>query len=185
MRKEVTETEAIVQAAGRIICGVGLDDATQSITFVDLCCGKSLTAALLSHRYAGAAVVAVDRVSPRTVPHFSPPLQYVQADVLTDDFQDKLMSAIAPNSPIIICGMHLCGALSPCAVELATQLPNVVGLVLSPCCLPSNKLYDNASVSGTRDPVAQYDAWCTSLAEYVELNFEEEVRHALSWVVSS
>merc|ERR1719253_2154851 len=36
----------------------------------------------------------------------------------------------------ILVGMHLCGLLSEKAIEFFARMPEVRGLVLSPCCLP-------------------------------------------------
>jgi hypothetical protein len=167
----VTETWAVIKGVERILEQTGLADCAETVTFVDLCCGKSLTAALLNQRYPKSSIVAVDRVSPGTIPHFRPPLRYLQADIHAVDFAEQLAATINPGSPIVLCGMHLCGALSPCAVELAESVPMVVGLVLSPCCLPNSKLYDNARLSSTRIPAEQYAHWCSSLAGYISLRF--------------
>lgn len=169
----------MVKAIEEILRNTGLADQPESLTFVDLCCGKSLTAALLAHLYPGSVVIAVDRGNAATVPHFQPPLRYIQADIHAVGFAKRLSEEIVPGSPIFVCGMHLCGALSPCAVELASQLPSVRGLVLSPCCLPSSKLYDNALHSGTRDTDLQYTHWCESLADYISSKFSTDVRSAL------
>ena len=69
--------------------------------------------------------------------------------------------------PVIVCGMHLCGVLSPRAVDLVVGQPAVVGIVLSPCCFPSKKLLDIRIEAGTNEPTAQYAHWCKILADYI------------------
>eukprot|EP00052_Salpingoeca_macrocollata_P024963 m.225842 g.225842 ORF g.225842 m.225842 type:complete len:92 (-) comp22354_c4_seq1:52-327(-) len=58
--------------------------------------------------------------------------------------------------------MHLCGLLSSEAVALFQRVPNMRGLVLSPCCLPRktvSPIVDEANERG----VNQYDHWCQHL----------------------
>ena len=61
-------------------------------------------------------------------------------------------------------GMHLCGPLSPRAVEIFAALPAAVGIILSPCCLPSKKLSSVASDSGSTVPVDQYKHWSVTMS---------------------
>lgn len=84
-------------------------------------------------------------------PHYYGNASYVQADVFATGFVELLRAKLEAvgGFPTIMCGMHLCGALSPEAVDIMAQLPTVVGLVLSPCCLPSKKLSDVAWHSGS------------------------------------
>ena len=63
--------------------------------------------------------------------------------------------------------MHLCGVLSPRAVDMVVGQPAVVGIVLSPCCFPSKKLLDIRVEAGSNDTVKQYGHWCKILAGYI------------------
>ena len=71
--------------------------------------------------------------------------------------------------PVIICGMHLCGVLSPRAVDLASN-PAVIGIVLSPCCFPARKLLDIRVAAGSNNTETQYRYWCKFLADYIAPN---------------
>lgn len=66
LRKEITESWAVIRAIHRVIEQCGLGSAVASgpggITFVDLCCGKSLTSTLLTLLYPAAKVIAIDRL---------------------------------------------------------------------------------------------------------------------------
>lgn len=72
LRKEITESWAVIRAIERVIEQQGLSNAVVSgsgsgsgsgaIIFVDLCCGKSLTSTLLTVLYPSAKVIAIDRL---------------------------------------------------------------------------------------------------------------------------
>lgn len=96
---------------------------------VDLCCGKSLTSALLSLDSDGPkTITAVDWRDPSGLPHHEEalardrahakaayadvPVTYLQHDVLADDFLPILQQRIEDvGRPTAILGMHLCGRL--------------------------------------------------------------------------
>jgi hypothetical protein len=77
LRKEVTETWAVITAVDAVLRGAGLEGQGGNAVFVDLCCGKSLTASLLALVHPGCMVVAVDKVTEAVVPHFRLPSKYV------------------------------------------------------------------------------------------------------------
>ena len=72
LRKEVTETWAIVKAAEVVMARAGV--AGDDVAFLDLCCGKSLNSTLLTLLYPNAKVVAIDLINPASVRPRPPPL---------------------------------------------------------------------------------------------------------------
>eukprot|EP00039_Didymoeca_costata_P013605 m.209969 g.209969 ORF g.209969 m.209969 type:complete len:132 (+) comp15820_c0_seq22:1529-1924(+) len=74
--------------------------------------------------------------------------------------------------PILACGMHLCGTLSPRAIDIVSKNPNILGLVLSPCCLPSKKC--GMSCPGASQP-EQYYEWCRCLEAYMKHTMDHVV----------
>lgn len=162
-----------MKAIEKMLVDAGVMDPA-SVQFVDLCSGKSLTATLLTLLYPTSPVLAVDRVHPATAPHFVAPAQFLQADIHHPSFPAMLRDALDSDRQTIVCGMHLCGALSPSAVELFAELPSCIGMVLSPCCLPSNHLYNNAQMSGSKDPRTQYEHWCTSLGDFMKPHVQHD-----------
>jgi hypothetical protein len=178
LRKEVSESWSVLAAVREVMSAAGLG-ADERVCIVDLCAGKSLTTALLELELPAALVVAVDVITELMTPHFSGRARYLRADVFDSGFTVRLRRALAqitadnPSSssgaeapvPVIVCGMHLCGALSARAVDLLGELPQAVGIVLSPCCMPSKKLMDVGAITGTRVTAEQYLGWCKILAE--------------------
>lgn len=168
LTKEVSETWAVILAVRRVMAELGLGAEGQWPTFIDLCAGKSLTAALLAEVFPGARVIAVDRVSEQIASHQKAPSMYLQADIMADGFVELLAGEVGPG-PAVLCGMHLCGALSPQAVSIFAAIPAIRAVVLSPCCLPAKKNSTVVADSGTKDAMGQYLYWGRQLGAYVEL----------------
>lgn len=150
---------------------------------VDLCCGKSLTSALLSLDSEGPkAITAVDWRDPSGLPHHEEalardrtqaeaayadvPVTYLQHDVLADDFLPTLQQRIEDvGRPTAVLGMHLCGRLSLQAIR-TLEIDLVQSLVLTPCCLPAapeapeeiKEIYGR----GLSDP-EQFEIWAAHL----------------------
>lgn len=150
---------------------------------VDLCCGKSLTSALLSLDSDGPkSITAVDWRDPSGLPHHEEalardrahaeaayadvPVTYLQHDVLADDFLPILQQRIEDvGRPTAILGMHLCGRLSLQAIR-TLEIDLVQSLVLTPCCLPAvqeapeeiKEIYGR----GLSDP-EQFEIWAAYL----------------------
>ncbi|CAE8677399.1 unnamed protein product [Polarella glacialis] len=141
MNKELSESLSVVEAFERLAIA-GEADA-RSWHVVDLCCGKSLTAALLALRHPALLVTSVDRLSGVAMPHYAEAdvkgIRYQQLDVLSPDFVNEIqrLSSSAGDRQLALLGMHLCGRLSECAVEAFARVENAQICVLSPCCLPS------------------------------------------------
>lgn len=70
-----------------------------------------------------------------------PNLRFVAADIMHGSFAATLASELCSAAPCtqahlcVAVGMHLCGALSPRAIDLYASLEGIDALVLVPCCL--------------------------------------------------
>lgn len=135
-RQEVSETMALIQALEDIVG----DLSARPLHFVDLCCGSSMTTAVLALTAApGSCVTAVDIRPPLAMPHYEEAglanVQYLQLDMMGGDFLPTLEArAEAVDLPVIVLGMHCCGALSIRAIQLFHRLTRSRGIVLCPCC---------------------------------------------------
>lgn len=162
MRKELSESVAVMLALEVMM--PGFDGSWQ---VVDLCCGRSLTAALLSLRYKGIAISGVDTRGPEFMPHFNQvqdcQVCFHQLDVLADTFVGELEHILAETGrPAVLVGMHLCGHLSTRAIEVFKRIDAVHALVLSPCCLPK-KDESLAHIYDSKDNTEQYQQWALHL----------------------
>lgn len=164
IRKELSESLAVLRALERQVPAFG-----GSWHLIDLCCGRSVTAALASLRFPGLEISAVDWVEPRYLPHFNAVdgcgVHYVQLDVLGKDFMPELERLLVSSArPAALLGMHLCGNLSLRAAEAFGRMPLVHSVVLSPCCLPRKKDADApAHIFATKDSDEQYVRWGSHL----------------------
>eukprot|EP00039_Didymoeca_costata_P013606 m.209867 g.209867 ORF g.209867 m.209867 type:complete len:536 (+) comp15820_c0_seq5:270-1877(+) len=168
LRKEITESWAMIKVLETLVKQLEID-SQRTFGIIDLCCGKCMTSSMLSVRFPRAQVLSVDRYHENAAPHFAPNQTYLCADILDDSIFGKLSNTInnpggkqssPTDMPILACGMHLCGTLSPRAIDIVSKNPNILGLVLSPCCLPSKKC--GMSCPGASQP-EQYYEWCRSL----------------------
>lgn len=108
---------------------------------IDLCCGKSLTSAIVSSQAPNLSISAVDYVSPDGIPHYAAAgirtVSYLQQDLLDNGALQVLRERIDEvGYPTIVVGLHLCGNLSVFAVELFERLDTLRTCILVPCCLP-------------------------------------------------
>mmetsp|Transcript_121735 Transcript_121735/g.378953 ORF Transcript_121735/g.378953 Transcript_121735/m.378953 type:complete len:187 (-) Transcript_121735:90-650(-) len=115
------------------------------------------------------SVSAVDRLEPRFLPHFGAGegccVRYAQLDVLHESFLPELGRLVREESrPTALLGMHLCGKLSLRAIEAYAQLPEVLTVVLSPCCLPRKGDTESPQhLYATKDAAEQYRLWAQHL----------------------
>eukprot|EP00035_Acanthoeca_spectabilis_P029086 m.473208 g.473208 ORF g.473208 m.473208 type:complete len:530 (+) comp33937_c0_seq1:32-1621(+) len=143
------------------------------VDIVDLCCGKGLTTVLLTLLSGNpdARIVAVDKVSAGSAPHLPEQAVYIEADVFDEGFPAQLRGSLRKGVPTVLCGMHLCGALSVAAIELFAELPDAVGCVLVPCCLPSRRRFNCReslpTVYASSDPRVQGAEWARVLATFL------------------
>mmetsp|Transcript_27960 Transcript_27960/g.50966 ORF Transcript_27960/g.50966 Transcript_27960/m.50966 type:complete len:587 (+) Transcript_27960:24-1784(+) len=146
---------------------------------IDLCCGKSLTAALVALLFENAFVTCVDRITPSQLPHYKEAglgedrIRYVRVDMLapgdesyaTPPFLSEVAAAVKEvgRPKVAVLGVHCCGALSLKAIELYEHL-GADCIHLMPCCMPSKK--DGRfpkSIFESRDQAVQYVAWAEHL----------------------
>ncbi|CAE8610409.1 unnamed protein product, partial [Polarella glacialis] len=165
IRKEISESMSVLLALEQEVPDFG-----RGWHVVDLCCGRSVTAALVALRYPGVTISAVDRLEPRFLPHFAEAedgggVQYVQLDVLGATFISDLEKLLdQADRPTALLGMHLCGNLSLRAIEAFNGLRAVRTVVLSPCCLPAKAEKSTPQhLFATRDQDEQYLLWARHL----------------------
>lgn len=145
---------------------------------IDLCCGKSLTAAMVALLFEGAVVTCVDLCAPTQLPHYveaglGDRVNFVQVDMLaagkkTDaapPFFLKLAAAVkaAGKSKVAVLGVHCCGVLSVKAIELYEYL-RADSIHLMPCCMPNKKdARFPAAIFESGVQATQYEAWARHL----------------------
>lgn len=187
LRKEISESYAVLHAVQECCDRLsGICPATdrtlelKNLFVIDLCSGKGITSAL------GAALfqsnnhfLSIDKMLAHTVPHYffndEEHISYLSRDIFSNELLGELKALTRQQSLLgrttILVGMHCCGILSERAVELFDQIPEIKGIVLSPCCLPKKHelkkrqlQYNPPTVKG-EDP---YPTWCHYLKERVE-----------------
>lgn len=177
--KELSESLALLNAA-RIF----MDGPWHAL---DLCCGKSLTSALLSlEEMPPEAITAVDLRPLEELPHHDQalqraaelqmcqgrayakvPVEYWRCDVLAHDFVQSLARRVeGMGRPAAILAMHLCGRLSLQAISAFRQINLIRCCVLGPCCLPHSsdapkELQDVYGIGMSDEE--QFDAWAVHL----------------------
>lgn len=140
VRKELSESMAVLDCLEN--CCPAFSSAWH---VVDLCCGRSVTAALVATRWPGVTVTTIDRLDPSLHPHLAGMsdigVNYARLDVLGDTFLESLQQLVtAVGRQTVLLGMHLCGNLSLRAVCAFSCMEQVHALVLAPCCLPAKKV---------------------------------------------
>merc|ERR1712129_43053 len=91
----------------------------------------------------GSQVTAVDIRPAEVMPHYQAAglsnVHYLQLDMFGSQFLPTLKArAEAVALPVLVLGMHCCGALSIRAIQLHKQVPHGRGIVLCPCCYVTN-----------------------------------------------
>lgn len=169
LNKELSESLAVVEAFERLANLSGGEAGATSWHVVDLCCGRSLTAAILALRHPSLLVTTADRLPAIDLPHYAEAgikgIFYEQLDVLSPDFTETIQRITrgAGERQTALIGMHLCGRLSECAIEAFVSVEGINICVLSPCCLPG--LEDAPSVlrplyrTRSRNSQEQFAAW--------------------------
>ncbi|EDQ90867.1 uncharacterized protein MONBRDRAFT_6796 [Monosiga brevicollis MX1] len=173
LRKEISESLSIYNALTDLL-------QTRSITWsdlcvIDLCAGCSLTTVIIGEEHPETRVLAIDRMSEYLVPHFQDNMSYHRHDIMHDDFLSAMAAQCQGRKHCVVIGMHLCGTLSVRAIDLAVALPTCLGLILSPCCMPTKK----SELNVTREQVFDNDTdryafWCRWLtARMTDAGFVE------------
>ena len=139
LRKELIEGYALIESLQSV-------QADAPSVIVDLCCGKGFASVLMAHEFPRALILMFDAntaIKPNAAALSN--VHFHTADIFDGGFATKLRSLIDAalrerlSSPrtlrCVAVGMHLCGSLSPRAIELFEQTDLLDGLVLAPCCL--------------------------------------------------
>ena len=158
LRKEISESYAVLHAVQECCQGLGIlngittectsdDIHFENVFLIDLCSGKGITTGLCGVLDPGKDsnnfYLAIDKMLPHTIPHFlnTNKVKYRRRDIMAETIFDDIDSIVQEQKrqygrTCILVGMHLCGLLSERAVALFAQTPGIMGIVLSPCCLP-------------------------------------------------
>ncbi|KAL7463481.1 hypothetical protein ACHAXS_003848 [Conticribra weissflogii] len=187
IRKEISESFAILHAvqecctkfAGGAVSNSRNENIHLENTFlIDLCSGKGITTALCGALFpqdndsdgSNNSFLAVDRLLPEQVPHFlnDNHISYLSRDILKEEMLVELTEMVhhqvhVKGRTAILVGMHLCGMLSEKAIEFFERIPEIKGVVLSPCCLPSKfDLFHSTSFQKDKERDS-YHGWCDHL----------------------
>jgi len=163
LRKEITESMAIYTAIQSV-----LENPSEPLHVIDLCCGRSWTTAFIATRHPDVIVTPIDRFPSSFLPHYGRHalVHYKRMDLFDTEFLRDLEAHInRVGRKVLLVGMHLCGHLSTVAIDVFHSIPLVVELLLCPCCLPNQK--DEASpgeIYRSKDSQTQYKAWVEHLA---------------------
>lgn len=181
LRKEIIEAYAVVEQIEKIV-----QNKSDPIMIIDVCSGKGFFSLLAAHEFPNSYVLMIDKDTRMDVQHIESRtnMHLWRIDIMvTTNLNDRLRGEIRHiqqkqerNTVVVMVGMHLCGDLSPRAVELFGQLmEDVHHLILAPCCL--HKIHDSALKQKAKadgiDPYqAKVEALCQMTCQVVgeELN---------------
>ena len=162
--KELSESYALLvrmqhMRGGRSQCGSG-----EGTVLFDVCSGKGFTALMLSHAFPAARVVMIDSDPVMNMSHTRrlPNVEFKRLDLFSTQCIDIIQQAAQGATWACAFGMHLCGALSPRLISIFGAIPELDGLVLSPCCLKGflGKQCQLRAKQQRKDP---YDILCREL----------------------
>lgn len=194
IRKEISESYGILHAVQECCRELDLIHQTndainlENIFLIDLCSGKGITTALCGTLFpqdgdtkgSNNYFLAVDRMLSHTVPHYflmEKHVSYLSRDINSAEMLQELESIVHQQTmegrTAILVGMHLCGVLSERAIEFFERIPDIKGIVLSPCCLPRKHEQKLLSFQKTKG-VDPYPEWATYLKERVEGYYSSE-----------
>mmetsp|Transcript_29785 Transcript_29785/g.45152 ORF Transcript_29785/g.45152 Transcript_29785/m.45152 type:complete len:240 (-) Transcript_29785:11-730(-) len=125
---------------------------------IDMCSGKGFFSLLAAHEFPNSHIIMIDKDTRMDVQHIQtrPNIEFWRLDImLTTNLQERIQTQIREvrrnkmkkddndNDAVVVVimvGMHLCGNLSPRAVDLYELVPEIRHLILVPCCL--HKVHD-------------------------------------------
>ena len=176
LRKEIIEAYAVLT-----VLESTLDPKAPPTVLIDLCSGKGFLATVLALEYPHAFVLQVDNNPQIKTDHVAalPNLEFLRADIMHEGFGAVLADALAmadgDRRCCMVIGMHLCGLLSPRAIELFGCQPELDGLCLVPCCL--DKRSDGMlKAEAKRRGIDPYDAKVEELTTLLEAHAPGRVR---------
>ena len=141
LRKEIIESYAVIEAIESALAAAHpFDDRPLPPScIVDLCSGKGFLSVLLALEFPDTPVTMLDNNASIKTDHvvMLSNLHFRCADVMSSDISSELadVEIAASGGARIAVGMHLCGLLSPRAIELFGASDFLDWLVLVPCCL--------------------------------------------------
>lgn len=145
LRKEISESWGALAATRSLLAELKLDPA--DVVFFDLCSGKAMTAVALAMTFSQSTVVALDIISSKCLPHTSDltNLRYAEANLFQAEgmLRKELEQQGGRGKYGLLIGSHLCGRLSSQAITLFQAIPQVAGVVLSPCCWPRRRDFNS------------------------------------------
>mmetsp|Transcript_14796 Transcript_14796/g.32239 ORF Transcript_14796/g.32239 Transcript_14796/m.32239 type:complete len:250 (+) Transcript_14796:465-1214(+) len=191
LRKEISESYGVLHAVQDCCARLGVSRKPttnninlENIFLIDLCSGKGITTALCGAfdvKGSNNSFLAVDKMLSHTIPHFlnEGRIQYLSRDIMAEGIFPELTEIAQRQAQegrtCILVGMHLCGMLSERAVEFFDRIPEIRGLVLSPCCLPTKNeqreigFVKGRPKDGEESPeLFNYFKWSHHLKERVE-----------------
>ncbi|CAE7203779.1 unnamed protein product [Symbiodinium pilosum] len=175
-RQEVSESMAILQSLGKLRRW-----EEEALHFVDLCCGSAMTTTFLAISAPKSTVTAVDIRPPQQLPHFQEAgisnVRYLCEDMTRPGFLEVMEQVLLDVAlPVIVLGMHCCGALSVVATQIYNRFPQCVAILLCPCCLLRSLDVKRAGTLMPEVPKSllalenggpdeRYDRWAAGLAQ--------------------
>lgn len=205
LRKEISESFALLHAVQEChdrltdtfnICQPITSDNNdntldlKNIFMIDLCSGKGITSALASALFphGGNHFLSIDKMNAHTVPHYffldEERISYMSRDIfnkrMLGQLQDLVQKHTNKGRTTILVGMHCCGILSERVIEIFESIPEIQGIVLSPCCLPkSHELKKELSqfTPPTQKGEDPFPSWCQHLKRRVETTLSKGTDH--------
>eukprot|EP00929_Paragymnodinium_shiwhaense_P000063 TRINITY_DN10019_c0_g1_i1.p1 TRINITY_DN10019_c0_g1~~TRINITY_DN10019_c0_g1_i1.p1 ORF type:complete len:372 (-),score=45.76 TRINITY_DN10019_c0_g1_i1:147-1262(-) len=167
LRKEISESFGVLYAAHRALAKLGPRQNAGRAVIIDACCGKGLGSLIMAKSMPDSLIYALDRDPRMDMGHLQEQanVSFVQVDMNTqrahDIFAEAAAEAKRRKSPLVVIGVHLCGALSPRVAELYHSVDCPAALVLVPCCL--DRKDPRAKLAARGLGITPYSYWCMSL----------------------
>lgn len=186
--KELSESYSLLIRLRRMRPQASEGSSGGGMVLFDVCSGKGFTALLLSHAFPAARVIMIDSDIVMNTSHTNrlENVEFKRLDLFSTQCIDVIQEAAQNADWACAFGMHLCGALSPRLIAIFGCIPEICGLVLSPCCLKGylGKQCQQRAREQGKDPYAVLClellamARATGVAESCALLFDSQVLSA-------
>lgn len=190
LKKELSEAFGVLHACRRALAKLGVhaldgtgfsrshsgQDGAGPAMLVDLGCGKGFGSMVLAQSLPSADVLAVDNNPSMDLAHFRrrANLCFRELDITSSDAPAKLIHERgASGAPMVIVGMHLCGALSSHAIRIFEAAAAPAALVLAPCCLDGRR--PAVKRKAKKLCIDPHRYWCLSLLMELPLGCRREL----------
>ena len=185
--KEISEAYAAAASVRRLCAELHLPEAAarcgRGVTLLDVCSGKGVGAHLLSRILPESQVVMLDNNADMDLSHVChrPNLQFVELDLFSREAGSVLRALgagaragddDAERGCCIAVGMHLCGALSPRLLALASHVDSIDAFAVCPCCLKGS-IGDHVKRVARSSGVPNYDVLLETLRALCERELED------------